>query len=95
MGHSIIKKVSEGIEQSAYLAVVLSPHSVQSDFVQRELDSALMNQLSAERDITVLPLLVADLEVPVLLRAIKRADVRPDYQTGLRGLLDALIETGV
>jgi len=91
VGDSIIQKVSEGIKQSAYLAVVLSPHSVQSPWVQRELGSALMKQLSAERDITVLPLLVADCEVPVLLREIRWADFRQDYQAGLRELLDALL----
>lgn len=90
VGDSIIQKVSEGINQSAYLAVVLSPHSVKSNWVQRELGSALMKQLSAERDITVLPLLVADCEIPVLLRAIKWADFRTDYETGLRELLGAI-----
>lgn len=92
VGDSIIQKVSEGIKQSAYLAVVLSPHSVKSNWVQRELGSALMRQLSADRDITVFPLLVADCEVPVLLREIRWADFRQDYQAGLRKLLDALRE---
>jgi len=92
VGDSIIQKVSEGIKQSAYLAAALSPHSVQSNWVQRELGSALMRQLSADRDITILPLMVSDCEVPVLLREIKWADFRQDYQAGLQELLDALIE---
>ena len=94
VGDSIIQKISEGINQSAYLAVVLSPHSVQSNWVQRELGSALMRQLSANRDITVLPLLISACEIPELLLEIKRADFRQDYQAGFEQLLDALIAKG-
>jgi hypothetical protein len=91
VGESIIRKVSEGIEESAYLMVALSPNSVKSNWVQRELGSALMNQLSAERGITVLPLLLADCEIPVLLREVKWADFRSDYQSGLHELLRTLL----
>jgi tetratricopeptide (TPR) repeat protein len=94
VGDSIIEKISQGINGSAYLSVVLSPHSVKSNWVQRELGSALMRQLSADRDITVLPLLISDCEVPVLLREIKWADFRQDYQAGLKELLGALITKG-
>jgi hypothetical protein len=95
VGDSIIQKVSQGINESAYLPVVLSPHSVKSNWVQRELGSALMRQLSADRDITVFPLLVADCEVPALLREIRWADFRQDYQAGLGELLDVLLGHGV
>lgn len=92
VGDSIIEKVNQGIHGSAYLAVVLSPHSVRSDWVKREVGSALMNQLSAKRRITVLPLLIADCEIPPLLREIKRAEFRQDYESGLREVLDAVVE---
>jgi tetratricopeptide (TPR) repeat protein len=94
VGDSIIEKISQGINGSAYLAVVLSPHSVKSNWVQRELGSALMRQLSVDRDITVLPLLISDCEVPVLIREIKWADFQQDYQAGLKELLTALITKG-
>lgn len=90
VGDSIIQKVSDGIQRSAHLMVVLSPHSVQSPWVQRELGSALMKHLSAERGIIVLPLLVADCEIPILLREIKYADFRHDYQAALHALLKAV-----
>jgi len=92
VGHSIIKKVSEGISGATYLAVVLSPSSIESNFVQRELEIALMGQLSTKK-ITVLPLLLADCEIPTFLKVIKWADFRTDYQTGLKGLLDTLAES--
>ncbi len=90
VGHSIVQKVSEGIEQSAYLIVVLSPNSVYSDWVKRELDSALMKQLSADRGITILPVLMADCEIPRLLSEVKWADFRLDYDKGLRDLVEAV-----
>jgi hypothetical protein len=90
VGDSIIQKVSDGINQSAYLAAVLSPHSVKSDWVQRELGSALMKQLSAERGIKVLPLLISDCEIPILIREIKWADFRNDYENGLNDLLQTI-----
>lgn len=51
-----------------------------------------MKQLSAERGILILPLLAADCEIPVLLRAIKWADFRVDYNVGLNSLLDVLVD---
>lgn len=91
VGQSIIQRVSEGISSSAYLVVVLSPNSVESDWVKREVGSALMRQLSAEKNITILTALAADCEVPVLLREIKWADFREEYETGLGALLNALV----
>jgi len=91
IGDSIFQKVSDGIKTSAYLAVVLSPASVQSNWVNREVGSATMRQLSEKRSITILPLLVTDCEIPVLLGEIKWADFRSDYKSGLKNLLKTLL----
>ena len=93
VGESIIQKINEGIDSSAYLIAVLSSHSVQSHFVQREINSALMKQLSAEKNIIILPLVLADCEVPPLLRDIKWADFRNEYESGLKSLLERLQDT--
>jgi tetratricopeptide (TPR) repeat protein len=90
VGDSIIQKVSDGIDGSAHLVVVLSPYSVKSDWVKREVGSALMRQLSIEKDIITLPVLIADCEIPVLLREIKYADFRQDYHAGFNILLEVL-----
>lgn len=91
VGDSIIQKVSDGIAGSAYLIAVLSPHSVKSEWVQREIGSVLMKELSVDKNITILTLLLADCEVPVLLREIKWADFRRDYKSGLQSLLQVLV----
>lgn len=87
VGDSIVQKIEEGIKTSAFLAVVLSPDSVKSSWVRREVGSATMRQLSEKRSITVLPILVAQCEIPVLLGEIKYADFRSDYKSGLKDLL--------
>lgn len=92
VGHSIIDRINEGIDQSAYLAVVLSPDSVQSPFVRLELNSVLMRQLSA-RDIAILPLLIRDCQVPRMLLEIRRADFRQSYEVGFQQLLKTLLGT--
>lgn len=91
VGDSIIQKVSEGIDNSGYLIVILSPHSVKSNWVKRELGSALMKQLSDERGIRILPALIADCEIPLLIREIRRADFRTDYQKGLNEILKTVL----
>ena len=67
--------------------MVLSPDSVKSNWVRREVGSATMRQLSEKRSITVLPILVAECEIPILLSEIKYADFRSDYKSGLKDLL--------
>lgn len=90
VGDSIVQKVSNGITTSAYLLVILSPDSVNSEWVQREISSAMMKQLSRKNDITILPLLLKDCDVPVLLTDIRWADFRKSYKSGLTELLKAL-----
>jgi tetratricopeptide (TPR) repeat protein len=90
VGESIVQRVSEGIDTSAYLAAVLSPNSVDAPWARYELDSAMMKHLSAERGITVLPLVIADCEIPLSLRHIKYADFRRSYEYGLQQLLRAI-----
>lgn len=91
VGDSITQKVSDGISRSAYLVVILSPFSITSPWVQRELSSALMRQLSIERGIVILPVLLTDCEIPVLLGDLKYADFRQDYGIGLQDLLNVFI----
>jgi signal transduction histidine kinase len=75
LGDSLIDKISEGINETEYLAVVLSPHSVQSSWVRRELDIALNREI-AGRKITVLPLLYQECDIPAFLRGKLYADFR-------------------
>ena len=74
-----------------YLGVVLSPNSVDSRWVREELNQALIGQLSAKHT-SVLPIMLADCQVPGFLRDRLYADFRDpgDYDNALRRLLASI-----
>lgn len=91
VGESLIAKVSAAIDEMRYLGVVLSPNSVNSRWVKEELNQALTRQLS-ERDTSVLPIMLADCQIPGFLRDRLYADFRDlgDYDNALRRLLASI-----
>jgi hypothetical protein len=91
VGDSIVKRINEGLAESSHLAVILSPNSVTSKWVQQELNSVLMEQLS-KQNIIILPILYQQCEIPLLLRDILYADMSTSYEIGLEQLLQALTD---
>jgi hypothetical protein len=87
VGDSLHKKIQDGITNSAWLGVVLSPNSVSSPWVEKELNSALMKELE-QREVFVLPILYKDCQIPLLLKDKLYADFRSSYKLGLSALLD-------
>ena len=73
IGDSLISKISEGIDNTDYLAVILSTASVGSEWVQRELDVALNQEIQGRR-VKVLPLLLENCPLPAFLLGKKYAD---------------------
>lgn len=91
VGDSIIQKISQGIEESDYFIIVLSPESVSSQWVQRELSSGLMQQLN-NHGVRILPVLFRDCRIPSLLRDSVYADFRTEdkYQDSFKQLVEAI-----
>ena len=77
LGDSIQESIQKGIDESDYLAVVLSPDAVASKWVKQELRQALEREIRVDK-ITVLPLLYRDCEIPGFLRDKRYADCRTD-----------------
>jgi len=73
LGDSLIEKIRAGIDDMDYLAVVLSPVSVESEWVKREVDIA-MNQEIRDRKVKVLPLLCGASKLPGFLEGKLYAD---------------------
>jgi hypothetical protein len=90
VGDSISKKVEEGISGSDYFCLVISRHSVNSEWVEREYRTALNAQLSSGTTPKILPLLIQGVELPLLLKDIKYADFSKRYKSGLTRLLNAI-----
>ena len=91
VGDSLIDKIQEGIGDMDYLGVILSPNSVSSPWVQKELKAALTQEIKGKR-VKVLPILLKDCEIPLFLIDKLYADFRDDtkYFESLGKLLDAL-----
>jgi hypothetical protein len=77
VGDSLIDKIREGIDAMDYVGAVISRHSIASEWVRRELDVA-MNQEIQGRRVKVLPLLIDDCELPGFLMGKLFADFRDE-----------------
>ena len=93
IGDSLLKKISEGIKKAEYVAIILSPNSINSPWVETELEIA-MNQEINERKIKVLPILIEHCEIPEFLKHKKYGDFRTPSKviSGLKELLEILEE---
>ena len=79
VGDSLIERIRQGIDGSEFVAVVLSQHSIDSNWVQREMDVAMNQEIIGKR-IRVLPILLDDVELPGFLLGKYYADFRGDNQ---------------
>lgn len=82
-------KIQKGLSNARWLAVILTPDSIKSPWVQRELSSGLIRELE-ERQVVVLPLLFRDCQLPPFLKDKLYADFRTSYKEGLNTLLNRL-----
>lgn len=89
VGDRIAHKIQEGLAAADYLAVWLTPQSVDSGWVEREWQTRFHDEASTNR-VIVLPLLGEQCELPPLLRDKKYADFSQDYGLGFSELLQVL-----
>ncbi|MEU8632696.1 toll/interleukin-1 receptor domain-containing protein [Amycolatopsis sp. NPDC048633] len=89
VGDSLISKVQEAIKGASALLVILSRTSVNSAWVQKELNSGLIRELD-ERRVVVLPILIEDCQIPLFLREKMYADFRENFDDGLKSVLEAV-----
>jgi hypothetical protein len=87
VGASVPGSINEGIAQSRYFLIVLSPAAIESTWVREELNASLMKQVSLGGTF-ILPVLLQDCAVPPLLAHRRYADFRSDYIEGLQTLLE-------
>jgi len=66
VGDSLIKKIEEGLKGARYIGVVLSPRSVKSAWVERELEIAINREILTG-EVVVLPLLYEKCDLPAFL----------------------------
>jgi hypothetical protein len=89
VGESIPEKISQGLAESDYFLLAVSKNSVASEWVKKELNSALVTEVE-RRAVHVLPLRLDDSTMPGPIKDKKYADFSKSYKQGLRDLLDAM-----
>ncbi|WP_412478508.1 toll/interleukin-1 receptor domain-containing protein [Azonexus sp. IMCC34839] len=91
VGESLIEKIRDGIDRMDYVAVVLSPDSVASPWVQREVDVAMTQEIMGRR-VKVLPVMYRKCELPGFLLGKRYADFSDEsrYAAALEDVLRSL-----
>ena len=79
VGDSLIEKIRSGLDQVDYVAVILSPNSISSPWVQREIDVAINQEINGKR-VKVLPILYRKCELPGFLLGKFYADFTEECQ---------------
>lgn len=92
IGDSLIYKIQEGIEEIDYLGVILSPQSVESEWVKREVEIALNDEITGQK-VKVLPILWQPCQIPSFLRGKVYADLSTPkkYKTNLHRLIAKIL----
>lgn len=87
VGDSLFERIEAAIDQVDYLAVMMSPDSVNSAWVREELRQAMHGQMS-KLGIRVLPVLLRECQIPGFLREKLYVDFRDEsqYEQGLEQL---------
>lgn len=88
-GDSLIDKIQEALIDSSFLLIVLSENSVQSEWCRKELNAGFMRELS-KKDVTLIPILIDDCEIPLFLQEKVFADFRTSFEDGFKNLLRPL-----
>jgi hypothetical protein len=96
IGDSLIEKIQQAIKSVDYFAVILSPNSVNSSWVRKELEVA-MNMEIERKKVFVLPILYKECELPLFLTTKLYADfVGTDtnegkFDTGVLFIVESLM----
>lgn len=85
VGESIFWKVEEGLDDSEFFGIVLSPEALKSDWVQAEISAAWGKKMLSGNS-SILPILYRPCRLPALLKSLKYADFTQDYNTGFADL---------
>ena len=73
IGDSLTERIGEAIENTDFVGVVLSHNSVNSHWVQRELQIALQKEIKGKK-VVVLPILIENVKIPPFLEDKLYAD---------------------
>ncbi|MCI0418051.1 MAG: toll/interleukin-1 receptor domain-containing protein, partial [Acidobacteria bacterium] len=93
LGAAILEELHAKIAQSDCFLLLLSEHSVRSNWVEREVSFALTQQ-SAQR-LQIVPVMVSQCELPGSISHIKYIDLVAGYEQGLDAIVKSILTVTV
>ena len=89
VGDSVPEKIAQGLAESDFFLIVVSENSVNSQWVRRELNSAIVHEIE-RRKVTVLPIKLDGSTMPETIKDKLYADFSHSYEDGLQKLLRSI-----
>lgn len=81
-GQSITERIKTGIEESAFMAVVLSKNSVDKGWVKKEIEQGLFKEIDSKK-MYILPILLDECSIPKEFKDRRYANFLNNYEDGL------------
>lgn len=89
IGGSIPSSIQDGLQQSDYVILVISPDALESGWVGAEWE-AVYSQQATERRIRLLPVVRNEAELPPFLAGHLHANARKNYATALAKIIQTI-----
>jgi hypothetical protein len=89
VGDSLIAQIGEALHVHDFMIIVLSPASVKSQWVQKELAEAMVREIKQKR-VVILPVIYRQCEIPPFLTDKKYADFTGDSDSALNLLVHSI-----
>lgn len=92
VGDSLIQKITEGLDEMEYIGAILSSNSVSSNWVKKELEIAMNDEINGKK-VKVLPILIEDCSIPLFLQGKLFADFRDfsNYNNSFKKLVETIL----
>ena len=91
IGDSLSDQVKDVLTASDYILILISSNSINSKWINDEFNSKKRNEFKT-RDITTIPILVEECEIPSYLNFFSFVDLSKDFELGLKNLIARLYE---
>jgi len=90
-GTNWMQEIERELSAADFVVFFISPNSIKSGWAKQELQIALHRQVSGEGGAVILPVILADADVPPLLRQFQWVDLRGgNIEKGVGQLVDAI-----
>lgn len=89
VGDSISEKIGQGLAESDFFLIAISENSIDSEWVKRELNNAIVNEIERRKTI-ILPIKLSNVAMPQLIKDKMYADFTVSYKQGFLKLIKTI-----